>query len=140
MILPFKIYILNSFILQEMTTCILRVLNHLYMLKYKYKFSHSLIFHTVIYKVYECMENLLLVVDSIHYTNAGIMSHEGQQLSTGRERDILNPSTWKYSHKNSYKFLWKTISCLSSSTVNLKSYFSLLVFHSYQKLFPYLLQ
>lgn len=71
-----------------------------------FTFSYSLIFHTVIYKVYECMENLLLVVDSIHYTDAGIMSHKGQQLSTGRERDILNPSTWKYSHKNSYKFLW----------------------------------
>lgn len=52
-------------------------------------------------KLYECKENLLLVVDSIYYTDAGIVPHKGQQLSTGWERDILNPSTWKYSHKNS---------------------------------------
>lgn len=46
-------------------------------------------------KLCECMENLLLVVGSIYYTDAGIVSHNGQQLSTCWERDILNPSTWK---------------------------------------------
>lgn len=76
------------------------------------------------------MENLLLVVGSIHYTDAGIMSHKGQQLSTGWERDILNPSTWKYSHvKNIYKLLMEKRFPLSSSTVNFQSHVSPLVFH-----------